>query len=78
MEFLSDEHRATLIGLKRDRDGGILEEEEHREERANIIKMARQAFEGEDCCIQHSAACCGVISIAFLNIVHTRILPNPL
>ena len=45
MEFLSDDHRATLLGLKRDRDGGILEEEEYREERANIIKMARQAFE---------------------------------
>lgn len=45
MDFLTDEHRDILRGMKRDRDAGDLEENEYAQERAHVIKMARQEFD---------------------------------
>ena len=42
MDFLTNEHRDILCGLKRDRDKGILEETRYVQERAHVPKTARQ------------------------------------
>ena len=47
MDFLTDEHRDILRGMKRDRDAGDLEENEYAQERAHVIKMARQEFDAQ-------------------------------
>ena len=45
MDFVTNEHRDILCGLKRDRDKGILEETRYMQERAHVLKMARQEFD---------------------------------
>ena len=45
MDFLTDEHRDILTGMKHDRDRGVLEENEYAQERAHVIRMAREEFD---------------------------------
>ena len=45
MDFLTNEHRDILKGLKHDRDEGVLEENEYAQERTHVIKMAREEFD---------------------------------
>ena len=45
MDFLTNEHRGILCGLKRDRDKGILEEARYVQERAHVLKTARKEFD---------------------------------
>ena len=45
MDFLTNKHRGILCGLKCDRDKGILEGTGYVQERAHVLKMARQEFD---------------------------------
>jgi len=45
VDFLTPEHCTILPGLKHNRDAGVLEENEYAQERAHVIKMARQEFD---------------------------------
>ena len=45
MDFLTDEHRGILKAMKHDRDEGVFEENEYAQERAHVIKMAREEFD---------------------------------
>ena len=45
MSYLNDELRETLQSLKRAFDDGTLVEREYEEERAHVLKRARQAYD---------------------------------
>ena len=47
MDFLTDEHRDILKGMKHDRDRGVLKENEYAQERAHVSRMAREEFDAQ-------------------------------
>ena len=47
MSYLNDELRETLQSLKRAFDDGTLVEREYEEERAHVLKRARQAYDSQ-------------------------------
>ena len=57
MDFLTDEHRGILKGMKHNRDQGVLEENKYAQERAHVIRMAREEFDARSmqCHIQPDA-----------------------